>query len=546
MGNSNKDTASHGVLATDTPTVTGSPAATDAHVTTGSPTAAIASVATATAGTPSTSTSKSSNAIAADIPKGKAMWAMMAIMLGSNLLASFCQSLMNIALDKVAVDFHVTLSMANWMVLGFTIVAATVITTAASFLKRFGIRKVMMFGYFAAFVGSLLGFLSWDFGSMVAARLIQALTVGLFFPVVTSVILTISPEGKSATMLAINSGIIGVGLAFAPFASGLILTYVGLHALFLIPLVMSVILIAVGYFFLHDIYRRQDKKIDVISVILSFVSLGIFIFGLNEVTRDFMPSILCMAVGLVLLVLFSWRQFRISDPLLNLTPMKHPKFVAGEMLMMLGYMGSIYMSLLVPLYLEGTAGETAFVAGTMLTVPILCYALSCFVGGHIEDKHGIWPLIPGGFLILLMGFIGMEITSSMMLTIAMIVCVAVSFVGVGLVFPTLKAIDLGTLPKSIYAHGSSIHSTLVQIAGSLGSALFVGIMSADADRLMAQGISKADAYAAGFSHTLYIDIAIVAVAFVASIIFARILVSHHSKRDSQKSHSAKLAHTHAK
>lgn len=486
-----------------------------------------------TRSTTANAASSNNDAIRADIPTGRALWIMMAMMLGSNLLASFSQSLMSIALDQVATDFQVSLSVANWLVLGFTIVAATVITTAASLLKRFGIRKVMMFGYITCFIGSLLGFLAWDYGSMVAARLIQALTVGLFFPVVTSVILTISPQGKSATMLAINSGVIGIGLAFAPLVSGLILTYAGLRALFLVPLVLSLLLLVLGFFFLHDIYARQKRKIDLVSVLVSFLSLGIFILGLNEITRNFAPSLICMVVGLVLLVFFAWRQTRIKEPLLNLSPMKHPKFVVGEILMMLGYMGSIYLSLLVPLYLEGTAGETAFVAGTMLSVPILCYALSCFIGGRIEDKYGIWPLIPGGFLILLVGFIGVEITSSMMLVIAMMVCVAISFIGVGLVFPTLKAIDLGTLPREIYAHGSSIHSVLVQIAGSLGSALFVGIMSADADRLMASGISKADAYAAGFSHTLTIDIAIIGIAFVASIIFARILVKHRT--DAQKS-----------
>ena len=84
------------------------------------------------------------------------MWAMMALMLGSNLLASFNQSLMNIALDATATQFNISLSQANWLVLGFTIVAATVITMAASLLKRFGIRKVMMFGYATSLVGSLL------------------------------------------------------------------------------------------------------------------------------------------------------------------------------------------------------------------------------------------------------------------------------------------------------------------------------------------------------------------------------------------------------
>lgn len=461
-----------------------------------------------------------------EVPTGKAMWAMMVMMLLSNLLASFDQSLMNIALDQVATDFKVRLSEANWMVLGFTIVAATIITTAASFLKRFGLRKIMMTGYIATFVGSLLGLFAWDFASMFVARLIQAITVGLFFPVITSVILTISPKGKSGIMLAINSGVIGVGLAFAPLLSGLILTYFGLRALFLIPVSISLVLMIVAFFTLHDIYERQDKHIDLPSVIFSFISLGTFIYGLNEITRDTLPSIIFMAIGLVFLVIFSMRQFKIKDPLLNLTPMKHPKFVFGETLMMLGYMGSIYMSLLVPLYLEGAVGYTAFMAGCLLAGPILCYALACFIGGHILDRHGIWPLVPIGFLIIVIGFIGMEITSSKILVIAMMCCAAMSYFGIGIIFPSLKTVDLSTLPKEIYAHGASIHSTLVQVAGSLGSALFVGIMSADADAMMASGASKVEAYAAGFSHTLYIDIAILVFAFICSIVFTRIVTKH--------------------
>ena len=477
----------------------------------------------------------------AAIPQGKAMWAMMALMLGSNLLASFNQSLMNIALDQVATDFQVSLSVANWMVLGFTIVAATTITMAASLLKRFGIRKVMIFGYAASLAGSLVGLFALNFPMMLAARLVQALTVGLFFPVVTSVILTMAPQGKGGTLLAINSGVIGVGLAFAPMLAGLLLTYAGLRALFIIPVVMSVALIILGARFLHDIYERENRRIDLISVALSFVGLGAVIFGLNEVSRDPLPSLGIMAAGAVVLALFAWRQFRIPDPLLNLTPFKHRQFVVGESLMMLGYMGSIYMSLLVPLYLEGTAGYTAFVAGCFLAVPILCYAAACFVGGRIEDARGIWPLVPVGFLMLLSGFALMAVTSSLMLVIAMMVCVALSYAGVGLVFPTLKAVDLGALPKELYAHGSSIHSTLVQIAGSIGSALFVGIMSADVDRLMATGMSKAQAYAAGFSHTLVIDIAIVAAAFVVSLFFARIMRTHRSKKDASSALPHKTA-----
>ena len=359
---------------------------------------------------------------------------------------------------------------------------------------------------------------------------------------VTSVILTLAPRGKSATLLAINSGAIGVGLAFAPLLSGLVLTYLGLRALFAIPLAMSAILLGLGFFFLHDIYAREDRPIDIVSVVLSFAGLAAFIFGLNEVTRTVLPSVLCMAAGAAGLGLFAWRQFAIAHPLLNLAPLRHGRFVFGEVLMMLGYMGSIYMSLLVPLYLEGTAGCTAFAAGGLLCAPILGYAGACFLGGRIEDRHGVWPLVPLGFLVLLGGYVAMEFASARMLVIPMMACAGAAYIGVGLVFPTLKAADLASLPPAIYAHGSSIHSTLVQIAGSVGSALFVGIMSADTDRLVAQGIAKADAYASGFSHTLLIAIGILAVAFVSAVVFGRIARQRHQKGIKSKSKPATTMH----
>lgn len=168
-------------------------------------------------------------------PVGAARTAMIVVLLVSNLLASFTQSLMNVALDYVATDFHITLSQANWMVLAFTIVTATTITMAAKLLERIGLHKLMTIGFVFSFVGSLLGFFAWNYPVMIVARALQAVCTGLCFPLINEALLTIAPKGKAATLLAVNSGVIGVALAFAPPVSGLIITCVGLRPLFLIP-----------------------------------------------------------------------------------------------------------------------------------------------------------------------------------------------------------------------------------------------------------------------------------------------------------------------
>lgn len=81
----------------------------------------------------------SSTAVASSAPAlstGSKRWAMIVVLFGSALLVSFMQSMMNVALDKVATDFSVRLSEANWVVLGYAIVAVVTITMAASLLHR--------------------------------------------------------------------------------------------------------------------------------------------------------------------------------------------------------------------------------------------------------------------------------------------------------------------------------------------------------------------------------------------------------------------------
>ncbi|MFR5091067.1 MAG: hypothetical protein ACLTDR_02710 [Adlercreutzia equolifaciens] len=66
---------------------------------------------------------------------------MIVVLFACNLLASLMQSLMNVALDYVSAEYHVSLSEANLLVLGYSIVAGIVIVLAALSLHRFGLRK---------------------------------------------------------------------------------------------------------------------------------------------------------------------------------------------------------------------------------------------------------------------------------------------------------------------------------------------------------------------------------------------------------------------
>lgn len=494
----------------------------DETIAVASPTTAVGTAAEAAANHPSAS----SDQLVPDLtlPTGQAKWAMIAILYTANVNVSFMQSSMNVALDKVSTDFAIPLSDANWVVLGYAIIMGATITMAASLLKRYGIRKVVLSSLVLAFIGSLLGFFAWCFPVLLIARLIQGIATGLTFPIVNDALLTLAPSGRAGLLLSINSGVIGLGLAIAPLISGLMITYFGLNALFLLPAAVSAVLIVAAYFLLHNLYARQDKKVDALSVVLSLGALGAFMYGLNEITHELVLSLALMGLAIILGALFVVRQKRLADPLLNLSPLKVKAFSVGETLMGLGYIGSLYLSLLAPLFLEGTSGYTPFIAGCLLALPIMCYAAFCFVSGFVVKRRGVWPLVPAGFAVALIGFIAMYFASSQDLVMPFLICVGGSYAGIGLLYPATKSADLEVLPKQLASSGSSIHSTLVQIAGSISSALFVGIMSSDVVNLMAHGADKAAAYSAGFSHTLLIAIGMLVVALIVSFFYAKLIV----------------------
>ena len=445
---------------------------------------------------------------------------MLAILMASTFSASISQSMMNIALPHVADTFSVTLSQANWIVVGYTIVAATSITMAAALLKRLGLRKIFALGCGALALGSLLGIFSLNFPMLVIGRLIQAMSTGFLYPVVTSVIIVIVPVERRGTILALNTAIIGVGQAAGPLVSGLLLTYFNLHVMFIVPTVLGVLLVIGGIILLHDVEERGRIPIDIPSVILSFVGLAAFMYGLGEVTHHTLPAVIGIGIGAVVIALFVRRQLKIETPLLNLKPLQNPRFTLGVTLVMLAMMATASMSLLLPLFYEGTAGDTAFVAGLLIAGPLLLYGILSVLGGRIFDKHGLWPLVPIGFALVLIGFVGIFITSDHVLVPAVTLISFMVYGGVGFIVAPSKTKALNELSRDLYSHGAAINSTFVQVANAIGASLYVGVLSADVVREMANHVAKADAYAVGFAHTLIISIVLACIALVVAIIYS--------------------------
>jgi DHA2 family lincomycin resistance protein-like MFS transporter len=132
---------------------------------------------------------------------------------------------------------------------------------------------------------------------------------------------------------------------------------------------------------------------------------------------------------------------------------------------------------LLPIYLQGVVGISIFVTGLAMLPGGLVNSLVSPFAGRIYDKAGPRPLlIPGIIIMIAMAFLLSTVSASTSIVqiIIMHCCVLAA---VGAVMTAAQTIGLNQLPPHYSHHGTAILSTLGQLAGGLGTAIFVTVLS---------------------------------------------------------------------
>lgn len=461
--------------------------------------------------------------------QGKSLVMLLVVLYASAFLAGFNENLVNMALMSIMGEYGVDSVAAQWLVTGYMIVATIVVMCMAFMYRRFKLRPL----YFAAaaftLVGSLMGLFASSFELLMAARLVQAAGSGIFIPLMMNTVLVVAPKRKLGTFLAIGGCVITFGPALAPTVCGALVTSFGWHSVFAVPLAAMAVLALVALFAVKNM-GFSPAHLDIPSTVLSAVFLCALSLGLVELTIDVVLAVGSLAVAVVTAVLFVLRQLRCERPLIDLTPMKSRAFWPSVVLTTIAMMGSFSMSVLLPLYLEGGTGLTAFAAGLLMLVPVLANAGTTLLGGRIMDARGEWPLLPAGFAAIAAGFVVMAALAPMLSLPAAFVAALLIMGGTGFIFSPSQTAGLRTLPQEMNPFGVAISTTFVQIAACIGPSLYTGIMSTAQMGALASGVDEALATAQGFSVAMVVAACIAAAGCALALVYSRAAVKRDAKR----------------
>jgi MFS transporter, DHA2 family, lincomycin resistance protein len=450
-------------------------------------------------------------------PKAMAFILMLAAFIGL-----FGETALNMALSNIMDEFSIKPSTAQWLTTGYLLTLGILVPVTALIMKWFTTKKLVIGGIFISLAGAILASLSFNFPMLLIGRVVQAVGTGLILPVMLTVVLLIFPIQKRGIVMGIVGLVITTAPAVGPTLSGVIITSLGWQYIFWISAICYVLLVVGAITFITNVSEITKPKIDAVSIILSTIGFGGIIYALSTMAEEsiFAPLVwVPLFVGVLSLLLFVVRQFKMEQPMVNLRVFKYPMFTLGTLMMFFSILIILSSAILLPLYLKGALLLSAAVAGLMLLPGNVVNVVLSPIVGALFDKWGARYFVMFGSVFVLLGnMMFLTVLSSTTPVWQIIVAFMVLYVGLTMVTMPSQTNALNQLPRNLYADGSAAMNTLNQVAGAVGTAIAITIFTMGENRHVTDfpSATEPEVLAAGVKYAFYFITGIAVLGFISS------------------------------
>lgn len=442
----------------------------------------------------------------------------------------FGETALNMALTNIMADFSINSATAQWLTTGYLLTLGILVPVSSLLIRWFTTKQLFVASLSFSIAGSILAALAPSFAVLFIGRVVQAVGTGILLPLMMNVILLIFPIHKRGAVMGVMGLVITTAPAIGPALSGLIVDTLGWSFIFWVSLMFYVGLIVLGLKQIDNVSQITKPAIDVVSILLSTVGFGGVIYSLSTMAEKSLTSAyvyLPLLVGVISLLLFVIRQFKMKQPMINLHVFKYPMFTLGTVLLFIGMFLILSTAILLPLYMRTSLLVSAAVAGLVLLPGSALNALLSPLIGMLSDKFGVKKILPIGFLLTAISSVLFVVIISAETPIwQVVIAFLIFFVGIAMIIMPAQTNGLNELPRELYADGSAVMNTLQQIAGAMGTALAITFMIHGENVFIeaSPSASSAEIIAAGTKYAFYFIAGFAIAGFIASLFVKRVRV----------------------
>ncbi|MFE7202684.1 DHA2 family efflux MFS transporter permease subunit [Pseudonocardia alni] len=396
-------------------------------------------------------------------------------------LSSLDLFIVNIAFPDIRASFPGTdLGQMSWILNGYTVVFAAFLALAGRLGDRFGHKRILLTGLAVFTLASVACAVAPTVWLLVAARAVQAVGAAFVMPTSLSLLLAAYPAEHRSRAVGAWASIGAVAAALGPPLGGL-LVQASWHWVFLVNVPVGVAALLAGARVLRESDVAPTGMPDLLGALALVVGIGALAFALVRapdhgwLSAEVLTAGGIAVLGLVAVVLRSRRH---AVPALDLAVVRVPAVGFAALTMVAFTCGFAGMLVVNVLYLTGTWGWTAQLAGLALAPGPMVVVLVSRLAGRLSARIGTGATAALGALAFAAGPVWWLAHLGLTPDYAagMLPGQLLTGLGVGLILPTLSSVVGSALPAPQWGSGSSLINTARQVGSVLGVALLVSVI----------------------------------------------------------------------
>ncbi|MFE7191391.1 MFS transporter [Kitasatospora sp. NPDC057541] len=387
----------------------------------------------------------------------------------------------SVSLPAIQRTLGASTSQLSWVSDAFVLPMAALILTTGVWGDVHGRKRVFQAGVAFCALGAAVSLGSDSVQSLWIGQAASGLGAAALLPTTLALISHAVPDHRErGRFIGVWAMSMLASLAVGPLMAGVLLEHVGVRWIFLLPIPVSLVVLAVAAFLLPDSRAPHGRRLDWPGQISAAVTVTSVVYGVIEGGANGFgePAVVAaLVLSAVSAVAFVLVERCSSSPMLDLALFRSPAFAATTLVAMISFLGLIGFFFVLSLYFGLVQHLTTLEAGLRM---VLVSGTSLVVGipvGRLMHRVSARVMITTGLVVMagsLLSLTGIDAGTSYGSLAWRLVLLGL---GIGAVLTPMTAAAVSSVPHHLTGMAAAGNNAFRQLGGALGPAVLGALLT---------------------------------------------------------------------